>query len=256
MVLGDRFALKARVGVGGSASVYCADDRARGDRAAVKVMHPNLVDQEELVDRFLREVELMRELSHPSIPRLRDASTPRDTLLWFATDFVEGETLAKRAAHGVTPAAMAVYALLVCDALRHLHAQGVIHRDVKPENVIVDPRDVAWLIDLGIARSPASITILGDQMGTPTFMPPEQALDPRDVDPRSDLYALGVTMFAVCTLRSGVELTCAATRASSLARLPEDFAALVERATERELDQRFPDALTMQDALANLIGDF
>ncbi|MCA9570366.1 MAG: serine/threonine protein kinase, partial [Myxococcales bacterium] len=204
MLLGGRFELQARIGVGGSASVYRALDTQRDDLAAVKVLHPDLTGEERTAERFVREIEVHRRLDHPGIPAYRASSS--EGMHWMATDFVEGDCLAALASRGLKPSEVATWGLELCATLGWLHDLGIVHRDVKPDNVMVDRDGRALLLDLGIARTEARITQHGDLMGTPGFMPVEQELDPRDADPRTDLYALGVSLYAVLTLRSGAEL--------------------------------------------------
>jgi serine/threonine-protein kinase len=249
-LLADRFAIEARIGVGGSASVYRARDLQDDSFAAVKIIHPDLVEVEEMLARFRRESALLETLEHPAIPALR--ARGEGELDWFAVDFVDGPSLSVRARDTVALEPLVLYGLEICDALGYLHDRGVVHRDIKPDNILVDSRDRACLIDLGIARTQQRHTLHGDVMGTPGFMAPEQALDPRDVDPRSDLFALAATLFAVYTRRAGLELMYESTRPEAL-EAANALAPVVERATRFDPDERYPDAAAMQDALAEVL---
>jgi serine/threonine-protein kinase len=256
MELGGRFQLVERVGVGGSASVYRAEDQVCGDQAAVKVLHATLTDEPVLVDRFMREAGLLEGFDHPAIPCWRATSAPDDELSWFAIDFVEGRNLAIRVRDGASVRDLVEWCLEACDALGYLHRQGVIHRDVKPDNILVGSGGFARLVDFGISLDEeARLTIAGDLMGTPGFMAPEQRIDPRDAGPTTDLYALGVTLFSAATNRSGLELTFPATREAALEALPEVLRPVVGKATAAEVPARYPDADALQWALAEVLED-
>ncbi|MEZ4316216.1 MAG: serine/threonine-protein kinase [Myxococcota bacterium] len=257
MRVGDRFELVERVGVGGSASVYRARDTRYGDEAAVKVLHPDQIDEPALVERFRIESAVLGGLHHDAIPTVRAISAADDPLLWFAQDFVEGLSLLRAVQEGmIDPVRLVESALEVCDALAYVHREGIVHRDVKPDNILVHADLGARLVDFGIAQVRHDrLTGMGSIMGTPAFMAPEQAVDPRGAEPRSDLFSLGATLFAVITRRSGLELVYEHTRDEALAALPAWIRPVVARATMARADERYDDADQMQWALAECLAE-
>lgn len=255
MHLAHRFELQVRVGVGGTASVYRATDIEHARLAAVKVLHPSLRDEPEIVERFHAESDLLAAMrGETGVPSWRARSEPGDPLTWFATDFAERGSLTGRIADGIPLPDLIMCGMEVAATLAWLHRRGVVHRDVKPDNILFDRDEAALLCDFGIAHDPeVSRTMVGDIMGTPSYMPPEQARDPSAAGPAADLFALGVTLFTACTRRSGLELFYDQTRGDALACVPGGLREIVERATRPLPDERFPDADAVQWALAELL---
>ncbi|HET7039395.1 MAG TPA: serine/threonine-protein kinase, partial [Gemmatimonadales bacterium] len=191
-----RYEVERELGHGGMAEVYVARDLRVGRRVAIKALRPEMA-QAVGPDRFLREIDIAARLQHPHILPLFDSAVANG-LLYYVMPLVEGETLRERLRREVQlPIAETLHiARQVADALDYAHAHGVVHRDVKPENVLLDRHTGrALLADFGIARAMVAegsvSTGQGVAVGTPAYMSPEQAAG-EEVDRRSDLYALGV----------------------------------------------------------------
>ncbi|HEX6643054.1 MAG TPA: protein kinase [Gemmatimonadales bacterium] len=198
-MLSDRYAIRRELGRGGMAVVYLADDLRHDRQVAIKVLLPELAAAIG-ADRFEREIRTVARLQHPHILPLFDSGRDGDSL-YFVMPFVDGESLRSRLEReGALPLeAVTPIVRHIGDALDHAHAQGVVHRDVKPENILLSGGQ-ALLADFGIARAPArhadeTITSIGTAVGTPAYMSPEQASGERDLDGRSDLYALGCVTY-------------------------------------------------------------
>ena len=197
--LGDRYELEHEIGQGGMATVFLAQDVKHDRRVAIKVLRPELVAVIG-ADRFLAEIKLTANLQHPHILPLHD-SGEADGLLFYVMPFVEGESLrARMDREKQLPIAEAVrIAGEVADALDYAHRHDVIHRDIKPENILLhDGR--ALVADFGIALAVTEaggsrLTETGISLGTPHYMSPEQTMGERDLDARSDVYALGATLY-------------------------------------------------------------
>ena len=198
--LGTDFRIERELGGGGMSRVFLAEDVKLARKVVVKVLPPEMaasVNQ----DRFRREIQLAARLQHPHVVPLLSANASGD-LLWYVMPFIEGESLrAKLAREGELPVAEAVRLLReVTDALAYAHEQGVVHRDIKPDNVMVS-RGHALVTDFGVAKAvsesgnASGLTSLGVALGTPAYMAPEQASADPHVDHRADLYALGAVAY-------------------------------------------------------------
>jgi serine/threonine-protein kinase len=266
-VIGDVYELGSELGRGGMAIVYRATDLRLRREVAIKVLPPELAFRTDVRRRFLREAETAAQLSHPDIVPIYSVDE-RGGLVYFVMALVDGENLSTRLARG-RPEVEETRRILsdVADALAYAHSHGVIHRDIKPDNIIVRREDGRALVtDFGIARaveSDSHLTATGVAVGTPAYMSPEQALGEREVDGRSDIYSLGIVAYQM--LAGALPFTAANTPAmmmkhvSEMPRpllqarpdLPPGLAAAVERALAKRPEDRWQDAAAFREALAS-----
>lgn len=263
----EKYRLERVLGVGGMAAVYLAVHR-NGSRAALKILHPELAVYDVHRERFIREAYVANSIDHPGAVRVIDDDIAEDNCPFLVMELLEGETLeARRRRLGrLEPREVLRFAHAVCDTLAAAHDHRVVHRDIKPENIFLTNHGSIKVLDFGIARvfheSGALGTRTGAMMGTPAFMPPEQALGRRaDIDARTDLWAVGATMFTllsgqfVHTAESPEEMmVLAATRPATplvevLPEVPLSIAMVVDHALAFARDERFGSAHVMRDAI-------
>src|ERR1022692_4330285 len=189
------------LGAGGMGQVYKVRNVISDRVEAMKVLLPDLVNQPDLADRFLREIKVQGSLEHPNIATLHTAVRVENQLLMLM-EFVEGITLDQKLKDGPLPAAEAVnYVMQVLSALEYAHARGVVHRDIKPANMMLTSGGVVKLMDFGIARSSADhkLTQTGVTVGSLYYMAPEQIQGVTAPDGRWDLYSVGVSLYELLT---------------------------------------------------------
>lgn len=273
--LGGRFEVLRRVGKGGMGVIYIAMDRELPSRAAVKVLSSRKTGAEM---RFAEEIAILANVRHPHLVAVLGAGHSAGGLPYLAMEYLEGENLEERLEGGALPWREAVeLAIQVTGALTALHAAGVIHRDVKPSNVMLvessTGQRVAKLIDLGVAKTLPALwerhrvgpqparhqTEVGRVVGTAGYQPPEAGLAPPD--PRLDVYALGATLYKLCTRRMPVAGVYVPMReACPGAAIPSELEAVVAGALALDADERLPTAEALLRALervrdAYLLGD-
>jgi len=194
---GSRYRILRRLGGGGMATVYRAEQMPLGRDVVVKVLHAHLARDAEMAERFRREAEAAAQLVHPFICPLLDFGRSGETV-YIVMPYLGGGSLADRVQkdRAVSPVVIAAAAAQVAVGLDHAHRRGVVHRDVKPDNILFDDDGNAFITDFGIATAlfHGRLTASGRAMGTPHYMSPEQAMG-KLIDGRSDLYALGVVMY-------------------------------------------------------------
>jgi eukaryotic-like serine/threonine-protein kinase len=195
-----RYRMIRKLGGGGMADVYLAEDQELGRRVAIKILHGRYANDDQFVERFRREAKHAAGLSHPNVVSIFDRGET-DGSYYIVMEYVEGKTLKELIrSRGPCPIPVAIaYTRQILSALRYAHRTGLIHRDIKPHNVIVDPEGVVKVTDFGIARAGASqMTEEGSIIGTAQYLSPEQARG-APVDQSSDLYSTGVVLFELLT---------------------------------------------------------
>jgi tRNA A-37 threonylcarbamoyl transferase component Bud32 len=196
-VLSSRYRLEAKLGSGGMSTVYLARDETLDRPVAVKVMHREMSEQEDQLLRFRQEARAVAKLSHPNVVSVIDAGEDGGHP-YIVFEYVKGETLKQRIARvgALDTQEAIVYAIEVARGLGVAHARNMVHRDIKPQNVLIDDEGRAKLTDFGISRQleQAGVTATGRVLGTTDYVAPEQAMG-HGVDPRSDVYSLGVVFY-------------------------------------------------------------
>jgi hypothetical protein len=267
--LADRYRIVREVGAGGMATVYLADDIRHGRQVALKVLRPELAATMG-PERFFREIHVAARLQHPHILPLHD-SGEADGFLFFVMPFVTGESLRERLDRVAELPVPDVVRILseVADALSYSHSQGVVHRDIKPDNVMLSGRH-AVVTDFGVAKavsdakSNSTVTTAGVALGTPTYMAPEQAAADPQLDHRVDIYALGVMGYEMLAGRppfTGMPpqqmLLAHVTQAPEPVRThrpacPADLEAVIMRCLAKRAADRFQSAEEIVEALEPL----
>jgi serine/threonine-protein kinase len=193
---GARYRVRRWLGGGGMASVYLADHAQLRRPVVIKVLHAHLAKDAEMIERFRREARAAAELVHPHIVPIIDAGDAAG-VVYTVMPYLPGGSVAHRIATGPRPAAeVASVVAQAATALDYAHRRGIVHRDIKPDNILFDEDGHALVTDFGIAeaRSHGRLTASGRAMGTPHYMAPEQAMG-KLVDGRSDVYAMGIVMY-------------------------------------------------------------
>jgi beta-lactam-binding protein with PASTA domain len=259
-IVDGRYRLLQRIGSGGMADVWLAEDQHLQRRVALKVLHARFAQDREFVDRFRREAEAAAGLQHPNIVSVFDRGDV-DGTYYIAMQLLEGRSLKELIDAGLTPEQAVGLVRQVLEAAGFAHRHGVVHRDLKPQNVIVDADGKAIVTDFGIARAGASeITQAGSVMGTPHYLSPEQAQG-LDVTAVSDLYSVGVILYEALTGRVPFEadsaVAIAMKQVSQTPQLPSSINpnvspaldAVVMRALEKDPGRRFQSAAAFIAAL-------
>ena len=254
-VVDQRYQILSRIGSGGMADVYCAQDLQLGRKVALKLLYRRFAEDEEFVERFRREASAAAGLQHANVVGVYDRGE-WDSTYYIAMEYLEGRSL-KQLIIDTGPLAPLVAIEIteqILKAARFAHRRGVIHRDIKPHNVIIDEEERAKVTDFGIARAGASdMTETGSIMGTAQYLSPEQAQG-HAVSARSDLYAIGIVLYEMLAGRvpfDGESAVTIALKQVSEAPVPPsaynaavtaELDAVVLRALQKDPDQRFADA--------------
>jgi serine/threonine-protein kinase len=265
-VLGGRYELRTLIGQGTFGRVYRGYDHRLDRSVAVKMIKPWWTEDQEWAERFEREAQLMARVSHPGIVQIHDIGYDRQSL-YYVAELVDGESLAARLRHGpLAPAQVRDIAEQLCRALAAAHAQRVVHRDVKPANVLIDRSGRVKVGDFGIARltEGTSEGPAGTILGTPRYMAPEQARG-RVPTPASDVYGAGVVVYEMLAGQppfvesSPIELALRHLNDPPPplpSRTPAALAAIVGQALAKDPAERYPSGREMADALVTAdLGD-
>jgi eukaryotic-like serine/threonine-protein kinase len=253
-VIDSRYRVLGKLGAGGMADVYCAEDTHLGRKVALKLLHTRFAQDQEFVERFRREASSAAGLQHPNVVGVYDRGE-FDGTYYIAMEYCEGRTLKDIVARtALDPARAIAITKQMLVAARFAHRRNVIHRDLKPQNVILDDEDNVKVTDFGIARAGASdITEVGAIMGTAQYLSPEQAQG-RPVTEASDLYSIGVVLFEMLTGKAPFDGDSAVAVAlqhvnqpapsprEAVPALPPELEAVVLKALAKDPAQRYNDA--------------
>lgn len=252
-VLSGRYLLEAKLGSGGMSTVYLARDEVLDRPVAVKLMHREMTEQPEQLERFNQEARAVAKLSNPNVVAVIDAGEDAGRP-YIVFEYIQGETLKQRIARvGSLDATEALaYALEIAQALGVAHERDMVHRDVKPQNVLIDSTGRAKLTDFGISRQldEQGMTAPGRVLGTTDYVAPEQAMG-KQVDPRSDIYSLGIVLYEMLTgavpfeaeTQIGVAMKHVNEELPDVQAIRPDISAasasVVDRATAKDAEDRY-----------------
>ncbi|HET9250595.1 MAG TPA: protein kinase, partial [Candidatus Eisenbacteria bacterium] len=265
-----RYRVVRRLGTGGMGEVFLADDTRLARRVALKVLPMDVCGDPVRRERFLREARAAAMLTHPNVCAVYDTGEDESGCVYIAMELIEGATLADRLAAGPLPEPDVVeIAIQAADALEDAHRRGLVHRDLKPSNLMLDARGRVKIVDFGIASrvvaasdetAPVALTGPGEMIGTVAYMSPEQALG-RTVDPRSDIFSLGVVLYQLASGRipfpgsNLVETIASILHASppplDRARVSEGLERLIRTCLEKDPARRYG---SMSEVLRELRG--
>ncbi len=279
-IISGRYLIKELIGEGGMGAVYLAEHTHMRKRVALKLLHAEMNDNEEVLARFRREAEAAARIEHPNVVAATDFGRIEDGSFFLVLEYVEGTSLRDAISKGPLPVARALHITRqIAFALERAHDAGIVHRDLKPENVMLvkkeeDP-DFVKVLDFGIARIETAqrdggqqpLTRMGTILGTPEYMAPEQALG-ETVTPVADLYAVGVMLYEMLTGRHPFDaddrmailsmhlvapVPPMADRAPNV-QVPPPVEALVRRLLEKEAKARYPSGRALVDAIEEAAG--
>lgn len=261
-----RYQVIEELGKGGMGRVYKAMDLEINERVALKVIKPDIAEDKRTIERFQNEIKFARKISHKNVCRMYHLSKERDTH-YIVMEYVQGETLKSmiRMTRQLSTWTAVNIAKQVCEGLTEAHRLGVIHRDLKPQNVMIDQEGIARIMDFGIARSlrTKGATAPGVMIGTPEYMSPEQ-VEGQETDQRSDIYALGVILYEMLTGRLPFEgktsLSVALKHKTDIpldprkinSQIPEALSQAILRCLEKKKEKRYQSAEELLGELSEI----
>jgi serine/threonine protein kinase/Tfp pilus assembly protein PilF len=262
----DRYQIIEELGKGGMGKVYRAVDKKLNEEMALKLIKPEIASDKKTIGRFSNELKLARKISHRNVGRMYELMEEEGTH-FITMEYVPGEDLKSfiRRAGPLSAGKTIFIAKQVCEGLTEAHRLGVVHRDLKPQNIMIDKEGNARIMDFGIARFiiGKGITGAGVMIGTPEYMSPEQA-EVKEVDQRSDIYSLGVILYEMVTGRVPFEgetpLGIAMKHKSEVpkdpkelnAQIPEDLSRVILRCLEKDKENRYQSAGEVRSELTNI----
>jgi serine/threonine protein kinase len=256
-MLGERYQILDLLGEGGMGAVYKARDRELDRLVALKIIRPNLALSAEILRRFKQELILARQVTHRNVVRIYDLAQA-DGIKFITMDYIEGRDLSSLLREKGKFASKEAAQIMeqVCRALEAAHMEGVIHRDLKPQNIMIDAHGKVSVMDFGIARSTEvveAMTYTGAMIGTPQYMSPEQAKGEK-LDARSDLFSFGIVFYELLTgnspYRADTAMSSLFMRTTQAARpaielvsdIPRELSEIVSKCLERDLALRYQNA--------------
>jgi predicted Ser/Thr protein kinase len=261
--LADRYEILEELGKGGMGRVFKVFDHKIGETIALKLIRPEISVQEKAIERFKNELKCARKITHRNICRMYDLGEA-DFLYYITMEYIAGEDLKRfiKRAGALGPGKAIFLAKQICEGLAEAHRLGAIHRDLKPQNIMIDQEGNAKIMDFGIARftDVDRVTGSGVMIGTPEYMSPEQ-VDLKDIDQRADLYSLGIVLYEMVTAKipfeGGTVFSLAMKHKTEKPRdvrewnpqIPADLADVISKCLEKEPGSRFQTAEEMLAAL-------
>jgi serine/threonine protein kinase len=259
----DRYQIIEELGQGGMGRVYKAFDKEVDERIAIKLLRPEISADLKTIDRFRNELKLSRKISHKNVCRMFDLNREENTF-YITMEYVPGEDLKSfiRRTKQLTPSTIVSIGKQVCEGLSEAHRLGVVHRDLKPHNIMIDKEGNARIMDFGIARSLKGngVTAEGVIIGTPEYMSPEQ-VETKEVDERSDIYSLGVVLYEMAAghvpFEGETALSVAIKHRDELPKnprefnpqMPGDLCSIILKCLEKDKDRRYQSAGELLSAL-------
>jgi serine/threonine protein kinase len=274
-IIFNQYKISKQIGSGGMGSVYLANriDGQYDKTVAIKVLTKGFNNQN-IKDRFLREKQILAQLRHPNIVPLLDAGTTDDGIPWFVLEFIDGKNISEFCqSKKLDIKSIAKLLIKICDSIQFAHSQGIIHRDLKPANILIENADGDYnpvILDFGIAHQEGSgdLTNQGNLIGTPGYMSPEQIKGIETIDPRSDVFSLGVVMYQLFTHNkpfkgdSGIEIHQSTINSTPeklnklIPSFPKDLQIIVETCLKKKRSNRYQSALNLKQDIENWLNGY
>jgi len=271
----NQYKISKHIGSGGMGNVYLANriDGQYDKTVAIKVLTKGFNNQN-IKDRFLREKQILAQLRHPNIVPLLDAGTTDDGIPWFVLEYIDGQTIYQFCQNKKLKTKSITHLLIkICDAIHFAHTQGIIHRDLKPANILIENTDSDYnpvILDFGIAHQEDSreLTNQGNLIGTPGYMSPEQIKGIQTIDPRSDVFSLGVIMYQLFSNvkpfkgQSTIDVHQSTINKTPeklnkiIPSFPKDLQIIVETCLKKKRSNRYQSALNLRQDLENWLNGY